>query len=775
MNSTLLRFLSMLLILAATRSGSFAQCGVAVGAGNRSPVYNVVGCLGSPNLHLSTGAFSFTHQWQYKASVSGTYADIIGATNPDYQPGATGIYRAYVSNAWCSGYTDSVVITVGTSIPVTVQPEALNICPGSSVKLSIPGMLGSYVYEWFNGAWSVSYDSLYMANMAGTYYCVVTDLMTNCTGTTPAVTLTSVRPPAPAVVSPLSYCRKTVAPPLTAAGSGLIWYNVAIGGSAYVNPPVPSTTTAGFDTFYVSQSLGTCESPRSQIAVEVMQLPAQPTVSSLLSYCHNAPASVLTATGNNLQWYLNDTGGVASQTAPTPVTTIVGNDTFYVTQTGGSCESERAPIIVQTRALPNAPVPALFNAYLCPGDTLQLAATGAVPRGRIDWTGPGALSDTGVSIRRALFSFADTGHYHVRVTDTFGCASFPDSLRVVVDCPDPVWPGDVNQDHTVDHFDALSLALSIGSGGPARVGPTMLWQPELCASWSQRIPSLPLVNRKHADCDGNGSVNIGDTMAISVNYGQTHPRGIRPPAAKATGAPGLHFDLTGVRAVEGRTILVPVMFGSGASPVAGITGIAASVAIEGVVPSSTLQLAFSGSWLNGPAMLKFGRHRGNGSLDWVYARTDGSQQTGGGHFATLEIRIPNGTAGTMMKLHLDDVLVLDATGTTFLDYQVLGDSILIESAVGVKTVRPGTADFSIAPNPSSGNCVASVRLMKPGSFSIEILDLSGRLIRSIAGDSDGRNGLRLPLQVADLGAGVYMIQLRDASGIASQPQKWIRL
>ncbi|MFC4263985.1 hypothetical protein ACFOWM_13930, partial [Ferruginibacter yonginensis] len=140
--------------------------------------------------------------------------------------------------------------------------------------------------------------------------------------------------------------------------------------------PTPSTTTPGSTTYYVSQTAGTCESPRASITVTINPTPAAPTVTTPVTYCQNATAVPLTATGTNLLWYTTATGGTGSAIAPTPSTTTPGSTTYYVSQTTGTCEGPRAAIIVNITATPAAPTVTSPVTY-CQNDVaVALTATG---------------------------------------------------------------------------------------------------------------------------------------------------------------------------------------------------------------------------------------------------------------------------------------------------------------------------------------------------------------------------------------------------------------
>ncbi len=83
-----------------------------------------------------------------------------------------------------------------------------------------------------------------------------------------------------------------------------------------------------------------------------------------------------------------------------------------------------------------------------------------------------------------------------------------------------VWPGDCNYDLTVDNFDFLYLNLALNDTGPARAGASINWFAQPAGNWQNNYASG--INHKHADCDGNGIVELIDSNAILFNFGQVH-------------------------------------------------------------------------------------------------------------------------------------------------------------------------------------------------------------------------------------------------------------
>jgi len=160
---------------------------------------------------------------------------------------------------------------------------------------------------------------------------------------------------APVANSPINYCQNVTATALTATGTNLLWYTAATGGTGSITAPIPSTATAGTTTYYVSQTSG-CESVRLPVVVNVTAVLTAPAVTSPVTYCQNASAIALTATGSNLTWYTVATGGTGSSTAPTPSTTTAGTFNFYVSQKNNCGESPRSSVnvtVTGTSAVPS--------------------------------------------------------------------------------------------------------------------------------------------------------------------------------------------------------------------------------------------------------------------------------------------------------------------------------------------------------------------------------------------------------------------------------------
>ena len=320
--------------------------------------YGTTGTTGATVVGLPTG-------------VTGTYS---GGANGVFTisgtPTVAGTFSySITTTGGCGSSTTTGTITVTNTPGITLSSSAgtsnQNVCvntpivnitystvggvTGASVTGLPTGTTGAYS-GGANGTFTISGTP----SVTGTFNYTITT--SGGVATASGVITVSTPPSNPAATTPITYCQGVTAVPLAAIGTNLLWYTVATGGTGSSTAPVPNTTTVGSTTYYVSQSTGTCESGRAAIVVTINPTPLAPTVASPVTYCQNATATALTATGSNLLWYgTNATGGTGSATAVTPSTATAGSTTYYVSQTTGTCEGPRAAIVVTVTALPAAP------------------------------------------------------------------------------------------------------------------------------------------------------------------------------------------------------------------------------------------------------------------------------------------------------------------------------------------------------------------------------------------------------------------------------------
>lgn len=173
----------------------------------------------------------------------------------------------------------SITITVTNSIVLNiVDPSA--VCAPGSVDITAASVIGAgsttgttFTY-WTNAAGTNPMTLAAAQNIttSGTYY--IKSTLGSCSVIKPVVVsiVNGSSVPQPTVTSPVRYCVGSIPTALTATGASgatLNWYSAATGGTPLAGPPTPSTATNGITTYYVSQTVGGCESTRQDISVYV--------------------------------------------------------------------------------------------------------------------------------------------------------------------------------------------------------------------------------------------------------------------------------------------------------------------------------------------------------------------------------------------------------------------------------------------------------------------------------------------------------------------------
>ena len=249
-------------------------------------------------------------------------------------------------------------------------------------------------------------------------------------------------------------CKDQQATALTAGGTGLKWFDgngTLLGTSA----PAPSTAQIGDFIYRVSQTSNGCESRKVDLLVSVRNTPGAPGVAPV-SLCQNQVAKLLTATGDGLSWYEQETGGT-SQTALTPQTGTLGDKAYWVSQRFGTCEGPRAKLTTTVFAVPAAPV-ATGKDFCINDPATPLIATGEALRWytTADRTGASQANVTPTTDRSQNLT------YYVTQTKN-GCESTTTAVQVRVRAKAIAT---LTGDDKVFAFDSTAIRIKLDGDGP---------------------------------------------------------------------------------------------------------------------------------------------------------------------------------------------------------------------------------------------------------------------------------------------------------------------
>jgi hypothetical protein len=327
--------------------------------------------------------------------------------------------------------TASKTISVTVSLTPAPNASAQSFCIGATVAnlVASPGvarLAPPALYKWYTASTGGSPLSTSTALVTGTYYVSYTQFSCESLRTLVAVTVNTT--PAP-TASAQTLCSGATVADLVATGTSLKWYTANTRGSA-----LATSTALSSGTYYVSQTLNSCESTRTSVSVTVNTTPLAPTASAQ-TFCAGATVADLVASPGSVgryvpiaayRWYTSNLGG-----SPLATSTTLVSGTYYVSQFVNSCEGERTSVAVTVNT---TPAPTASAQTFCSGATVaDLVATSGVARMTPSASYKWYTANTGGS-DLATSTALSSGTYYVSQTLN-SCESTRTSVLVTIDSP----------------------------------------------------------------------------------------------------------------------------------------------------------------------------------------------------------------------------------------------------------------------------------------------------------------------------------------------------
>jgi len=444
----------------ATEGGAAIPAATAVATGTYFVTQTVGDCTSpatSVALATTTVAAPTATAQTHCTGITFTDLTVTGATGATFTWSATedgpaitpttvvtqGTYFVTQTVGTCTSDATSVAVTINTT-PVPTATEQ-TYCIGATVNnLVVSGVTGGTF------TWSLTQDGTALEATtplaSGTYF--VKQTLNGCVSTSVPVAVTINSTPAPAATPTQTFCTGETVENLAATiatGATFKWSATEDGDA------LEPTTELVSGTYYVTQTLNTCESTATPVTVVVNSTAAP--VASSQSFCIGDTAAQLTATtlpGATVVWSATESGAELAEE------TLLETGTYYVTQTLNDCVSTATPVSVIVNSTP-APQ-ASAQAY-CVGATVEdliaINATGAT----VKWFA--TLGGTVLSQDTAL----ESGTYYVTQTLNL-CESTATEVQVTINT---VVPPTANAQTFCDGTTAEELSAT------ALEGATLVW------------------------------------------------------------------------------------------------------------------------------------------------------------------------------------------------------------------------------------------------------------------------------------------------------------
>ncbi len=419
--------------------------------------------------------------------------------------------------------------------------------------------------------------------------------------------------------------------------------------------------------------------------------------------------------------------------------------------------------------------------FVSPGEPLEIVPV--VEQGIVayEWS-------TGETIPSIMIN--EAGVYTVTVSNNNGCTN---EASINVYPNELVWPGDANNSGIADMLDLIAIGLAYDATGPARPDQGTDWEGKACYDWETTYSDSVLYskNHKHADCNGDGFVNSDDVAAIEANYFSGAERYGAPPEELA-GYP-LFWELTDT-IITNAEYTFAIHLGNDSIIAEDVYGIAFranfSVNTGDSIPINQPMISFQNSWLgdvNEDLITIDTSFNNNYQWDIALSRIDHTNRSNTGEICRMVCIMdvsslnPEGKLASdyeiSANLSFSNIHLTSASGARLPieaedgDFQITIHGTGIKDVFNQQTKNPDDL-FTIAPNPANNKVYLQHQLLNGSNnndtnsnFQITVYNLSGKKLVQQTYDKYQNN---VPIDISQLTAGYYFVQLTDGQNNASQ-------
>lgn len=447
--------------------------------------------------------------------------------------------------------------------------------------------------------------------------------------------------------------------------------------------------------------------------------------------------STLSATGAiSYTWSVGATG---SQIIITP--TVASCYSVSGTNTQGCTSTAVACLTLQTANLLISPA----SQTVCRYSSANLIASGAVST--YTW-------NTNATTNSINVSPFNTTPYTVWGTGSNGCIGMGFATVVVDTTCSDVWPGDANNDGVVTTADVFEIGLAFSSTGSARTPGGNSYTGQHANNWLGTVSGGK--NKCHADCNGDGTVNMSDTVAIHNNFALTHSF---KSSENSSSDPDISIVASQNTAFTGQWNKADIILGSSSNPMSQAYGVAFDLSIDPTfVEANSYYIVYTPSFLNqNNQNVQF--RKPDFTTNKLYAatvRTDHANVNGNGKIAEIWFKVKNDAPdNSYINIVLSNTRKINNTGANAILTTGDGAIEVSSNATGVKENINLSLGVSVFPNPAKE--IVYLRSQSTSAVNYIVTDLLGKIILK------GAFTKTSSLNTSELSAGSYIVQFNSGA------------
>ena len=353
-------------------------------------------------------------------------------------------------------------------------------------------------------------------------------------------------------------------------------------------------------------------------------------------------------------------------------------------------------------------------------------------------------------------TISQPGYYRVDAYSSY-CMAIDSFTYFGTDCY-KVWPGDANSDTKVDEVDLFTVGRNMGKTGAARTDQGNDWRSHDATNWPYIQQNY--YNLKHSDCNGDGAIDAADTVAISLNYGLTHPLERRmqllDSLPQTSDLISVNFDKSDYNSNE--TVTGSIIVGSASKQVM-LSGLSFDITMpDSLISPGTFKIYVDSSGIFyklGPS-LNLSRNR-----QWIIHSANNKQIRGYGSVAKFSFVLNPVAPGSLIKATAENVIMTNLHG--FLWTTVRSVAAIAHSSniiTGINSPGAFQNSLKIWPNPVTNKIFyLKATLMEPLTLYLRLYNSQGQQIeitRENWNAGDNRMLYTLPTGIAP---GIYLLRI----------------